>query len=418
MQETHADFTNNDLSNEINSSNIEPINEPVDNSVNKPSTCFFNKPIVKLTLKTIMWFMVAFSLFCVIFIWAFPFRTMTIYRNIGLNRAALHHASRVVNRYEGTRDYLTLGTRNNARFSEGLFLTSSLSGQFVDDHITSGDFNSNRARRVAERNLHYTNLLLNEYYGLAFEQMNTTINPLRLASARSRNDRPHLFSYEAVLRRNQVRSRYILGETTALATSFTSRTNTFYLRIAPWNDASFEFEAHEINSLVFLLIEINALLELELKRAGYNDIIATYYDGQRFVLPSIDTIHGNISWPRDRFSMLFNNSSRTTLMTNLQGIIPNMVNFILEMPPEDSLLGFSEHEMLRRTFWLMNISQLAFNVRLVTHILNSIYALPSYANAFSDWVARYDAIQVSTTIFSLITWYYRYVLPEYFAFVP
>jgi len=381
---------------------------------NEASIGIFTHPAVKLTLKTIMWFLVGFSLFCVFFTIAFPYRTMNMYRNMGLRNATLNHASRVVSRYQGTRDYNQYLSRNNIRFGDALFTTSSLSGQILNERIAQGNFSSSAARQIAARNLHYSNLLLDEYSpGFVTEHMHTIINPLRLNSAISRNDRPHLYRYETVLRRNRVRSRYVLGERQGLIDSFTNQTTQLRMDFQLDNG---QLTAFEIDTYIFLLQEINALIELELMVAGYCYIRANYYDADGNPKPGRnEAFIAYIQNPRERFALFFTPTARSLMLIDLQTIVPELLYQIQNLPFDRE--HATEAEMLRRTWWIMHLSRLTDNIQLTANILREIYPMnDEYANAFSDWFMDYGRIFLANGDHFVLGAWFNQVLREYFLF--
>jgi len=383
------------------------------------SSGFFGKPNVKLVLKTIKWFGIAFTLFAVLFTLIFPHTTMRMYHSLNLPRATAHHASRVVNRNQGRDGY----NRYDSRFSDGLFMAASLNGQFLSDQINNGDFDSRRSTTIAERTLRYTNMILGDYAGLSSERMQTVIDPIRLNTYISRSDRIHLFRYETQVRQDRIRAQYILGYANNLAVELTGRLQALnnLLNSAPLlsrPNPYFYIDAY----VAFLLVELNALLSVELSFVGYDYIRQNYYNeaghaiyGRDAALASLNVI--------GRFNTLIAGgpNPNTVALNHLSTLLPRIREYIMAIPAN------TEYEMLRRTWWLFNLTSLSSNIRLITHTFYLSTRVPALFDIWDNWANDIDIIYVSDPTllgvrppqeFSTAAWFNQLILPNYVAFRP
>jgi len=284
---------------------------------------------VCIVLRATVSFLVTFVLFCVIFISVFPYRSMIVSFNMGMERSALHHAQRVVRRYE-SRD-----TSYNSRFADGLFLAQSIASDKLNNSIENRGINHRRTQQYAKTTYHHLSLLLNEHLATTSMRTASIIDPARLSTALLRSHHPYLYSYMGVLRARYVRASYASG---------------FYevLLERLYADSSMLITM-SIYEFTFFMIELNALISM-----GYLDVLI---------------VNGEIS----------------PILQRLKNTTQILVN-IIEQAPSLSVIGL-EDRYLRRTWSALHLLNLTTTIRNALGTLRIRYPNNDIiANAFTHWI--------------------------------
>ena len=378
---------------------------------------------LRIALRAAYWFFVGLMLFCAFFVGFFPYQSMRLYFNLGMRRATFNQASRVINRYYDESLYANVGGAYRSRFADGLFMAASLSGQFLQEEIGNGNFDSRRTRRIAERTFSYNNMMiLNQttpereafgegvFFGLAGQRMREVIDPSRQNSALiAPRYRPHVFSYESAVRENRVRALYVLGDTDGLLVYFLSEISQLRLDIDMGNLSPILMDRA---ALVFN--EMNALINIELDKIGFNwtsGTLNTYVNEQQIN-------------PVGQFGMILNtNLTTTSTLNHLQYSLTELVDFITNFN------GQGATEQLRRAWWALSLSNLAENVRLVTEIFYFADRTnnQSIRTIREEWVTEYGNVMITgadeiTVAVRFREWYqgtehYRGILWQYIDYV-
>jgi len=362
-------------------------------NINDESSTPIKREIGRLIFRVTLWFLIGFSFFSFFFVASFPYTSMRISFNIGLERASLFHSERVVNRHIGRDGY----NEYNSRFMDALFLSNSLSGHFLIDYINNGDTTSRNAIRMAERVKNATNLMLNDNYKTSVNyRIQNVVNPARLDSVLSRAHMPPVYSYKTSILQNQMRANFVLDDTAYFTNH--ARESIF----APIN-------ASHMTTITYILIQFSALLESELSVIGYCYIREHYYASDIDINQRLLAIVLNID-ATNRFSSLVTGNNLSPNLLTLQSYICYLKAFIADFNPT------TEQESLMRTWWALNLALLSDTVNSVLLVLLAHNPSPILLQAHYAWTTIHNRTQVGGSSVPLWWWYQFYILPSFVLF--